>query len=300
MSILNRRRFLAISAVAMAVPTGVMAAAPVAHWTGYALGGPVSMQLVGVAQSDADAIFAKIEAELNRLEDIFSLYRENSELSRLNRFGSLGDPSAELLHVLSACASLHAASDGQFDPTVQPLWLAIANEAGDDAIAAAKAVVGWSNVTFDAHQISLPKGGALTLNGIAQGAVTDRIAALLRGQGLHDVLVDMGEIAALGQGPNGPWSIGVAKTDGTLVHRLTATDRAIATSVPTAMEIGGTQGHILSPTGDAPVQALVSVSAPTAMIADGLSTTLCLVDDATGAKIVAAFPDARIEIATGV
>ena len=298
MSILNRRRFLAISAAALAVPTGAAASTPVARWTGYALGGPVSMQLVGVAQPDADAIFTKVEAEQNRLEDIFSLYRNNSELSRLNRFGTLGDPSAEFLHVLSACASLHATSEGQFDPTVQPLWLAIANDAGDDAIAAAKSVVGWSNVSFDANQISLPKGGALTLNGIAQGAVTDRIAALLRGQGLHDVLVDMGEIAALGQGPNGPWSIGVAKTDGTLVHRLTATDRAIATSVPTAMEIGGAQGHILSPTGSAAVQALVSVSAPTAMIADGLSTALCLVDEATGENIIAAFPDAKIEIIT--
>ncbi len=298
MSILNRRRFLAISAAALAVPSG--AAASVARWTGYALGGPVSMQLAGVAQADADPIFAMVEAELDRLEDIFSLYRDKSELSRLNRFGTLGDPSAELLHVLSACASLNAASDGQFDPTVQPLWLAIANEADDNAIEAAKAVVGWSNVGFDAHQVSLPKGGALTLNGIAQGAVTDRIAALLRGQGLRDVLVDMGEIAALGQGPNGPWSIGVAKTDGTLVHRLTASDRAIATSVPTAMEIGGTQGHILSPTGGTPLQALVSVSAPTAMIADGLSTALCLVDDAAGARIVAAFPDAKIEVMTSV
>ncbi|SEW37408.1 thiamine biosynthesis lipoprotein [Aliiroseovarius sediminilitoris] len=300
MSILNRRRFLAISATALAVPTGVAASAHVARWTGYALGGPVSMQLVGVAQPDADLIFTRVEAELDRLEDIFSLYRDNSELSRLNRFGALVDPSAEFLHVLSACASLHAASKGQFDPTVQPLWLAIANDADDDTIAAAKALVGWSNVTFDANQIRLPTGGALTLNGIAQGAVTDRIAALLRGQGLQDVLVDMGEIAALGQGPNGPWSIGVAKTDGTLVHRLTATDRAIATSVPTAMEIGDTEGHILSPTGGAPVQALVSVSAPTAMIADGLSTALCLVDDATGKKIVAAFPDAKIEVMTSV
>ena len=296
MSILNRRRFLAISAAALAVPTG--ASASVARWTGRALGGPVSMQLVGVPQADADKVFATVEAELNRLEDVFSLYRETSELSRLNRFGKIGDPSADLLHVLSACASLHAASDGLFDPSVQPLWKALALNSGDDAIATAKAAVGWSKVNFDALHVSLPAGGALTLNGIAQGAVTDRIVALLRGQGLRDVLVDMGEIAAMGQGPKGPWSIGVAQTDGTLVHRLTATDRAIATSVPMAMQIGGDQGHILSPAGGAPVQELVSVSAPTAMIADGLSTALCLVDDAMAARIIAGFPDAKIEVMT--
>ncbi|WP_289069471.1 FAD:protein FMN transferase [uncultured Aliiroseovarius sp.] len=298
MSILNRRRFLAISAAAMAVPTG--AAASVARWTGRALGGPVSMQLVGVDQAQADTIFATVEAELERLEQIFSLYRDNSELSRLNKFGTLGDPSAELLHVLSACSSLHTATEGQFDPTVQPVWQAIALDAGDAAINDAKSLIGWSKVRFDVAQVSLPKGGALTLNGIAQGAVTDRITALLRGQGLRDVLVDMGEIAAMGQGPNGPWSVGVAMTDGTLVHRLTVTDRAIATSVPTAMQIGGDQGHILSPKGGAPMQELVSVSAPTAMIADGLSTALCLVDDAAAARVISQFDGARIEVSRAV
>lgn len=294
MSILNRRRFLAISAAAALVPT--MGAASVARWTGRALGGPVSMQLVGLAQADADRIFARVEAELDRLEQIFSLYRDTSELSRLNKTSRLDDPSAELLHVLSVCSAIHTASEGQFDPTIQPLWSAMANGADDAALEGAKKLIGWSQVTFDALEVRLPKGGALTLNGIAQGAITDRIVALLRGEGLGDVLVDMGEVAAMGQGPNGPWSVGVAKTDGTLVHRLTASDRAIATSVPTAMQIGTDHGHILSPNGATAQHSLVSVSAPTAMVADGLSTAMCLMDDHTAQQMVTRFPDAKIEV----
>lgn len=297
MSSLNRRRFLAITAAAAVVaPSG--ASASVARWTGRALGGPVSMQLVGLSDAQAAPIFSAVEAELTRLEDIFSLYRDSSELSRLNRAGTLAAPSAEMLQVLSLCGALHGASKGQFDPTIQPLWTAIAEKAGASDLTTAKVAIGWDKVAFDAQRIELPKGGALTLNGIAQGAVTDRIAALLKAQGLRDVLVDMGEIAALGQGPNGPWSIGVAMPDGTLVHRLTASDRAVATSVPTAMQIGMAQGHILSPSGRAPVNTLVSVSAPSAVVADGLSTALCLMDQADAAQAVAAFPGARIEVLT--
>ncbi|WP_371170595.1 FAD:protein FMN transferase [Aliiroseovarius sp. 2305UL8-7] len=294
MSLLNRRRFLVISAAACVASTGSFAA--VSRWTGQALGAPVSMQLVGVDQAEAHKIFAMVEAELVRLEEIFSLYRETSELSRLNRFGVLDDPSAELLHVLSTCSTLHDASNAQFDPTIQPLWKAIAQDSGAAAVETAKQKVGWSAIRFDASQVSLPEGAALTLNGIAQGAVTDRIAARLRANGLRDVLIDMGEIAAIGKGPNGPWSVGVALPDGTIVHRLTATDRAIATSVPAAMLIGDGQDHILSPSGKGPVNGLVSVSAPSAMIADGLSTALCLVDATKAEAMVAGFPEAKIEV----
>ena len=44
---------------------------------------------------------------------------------------------------------------------------------------------------------------ALTLNGIAQGYIADRVVALLRAEGLSDVLVNTGELRALGGHPDG-------------------------------------------------------------------------------------------------
>lgn len=291
---IDRRRFLSISAAAMAVPSTVSASTN-ARWTGRALGGPVSMLLVGINDIDAAPIFAAVEAELDRLEQIFSLYREHSELTRLNREGLLSDPAPELLFVLSLCSALHNASDGVFDASIQPLWQAFALNKNAEAIAEAKARVGWDRVQFDTHSIRLPKGGALTLNGIAQGAVTDAITTLLKKRGLRDILVDMGEIAAIGKGPRGPWSLGVGMPDGTVVKRLTLTDRAIATSVPLAMEIGKDFGHIVTPDGQAATARIASVSAPKAVVADGLSTALCLVTAQKAAEIVQKFDGAQIE-----
>lgn len=294
MNCFDRRRFLTITAAATTLP-GAAAAASVARWAGRALGGPVSMQLAGLNDAEAQPIFAAVEAELARLEAIFSLYRDTSELVRLNRDGQLTAPSPELLSVLSLCNALHSASDGAFDPSIQPLWQALALNKGADEIAKARQAVGWSRVRFDTGSVRLSDGGALTLNGIAQGAVTDAVVDLLKSRGLQNVLVDMGEIAAVGQGPRGPWSVGVALPDGTLVHRLTAQNRAVATSVPEAMPIGLDRSHILSPKGTSVQAKIASVSAPRAVLADGLSTALCLVPATQSDGVVQAFIGARIE-----
>lgn len=294
MSHLNRRRFIAIAAASALTPG--MGQAKTVRWTGRALGGAVSMQLAGVDDTTAARVFAEVENELERLERIFSLYRSDSELSRLNRDGRLDAPSAEFLQVLSQCAMIHDASGGAFDPTIQPVWQALADDADPSEQKRAWQTVGWSKLRFDSRMIVLPSNGALTLNGIAQGAITDRIADMLKARGLTNVLVDIGEIAAMGHRPDGSsWAVGIANPNGEVIHRVRATDRAIATSAPGAMQIHGTVGHILSPFGKDPSGEVVSVSAPRAAVADGLSTALCLLPEEQASRVVEQFPGARIE-----
>lgn len=301
----SRRRFLAISAAACVFGgSGGALAASETQWRGRALGAEASMRLAGLTRADAAPILMAVEQELRRLEGIFSLYREGSALRRLNASGRLDDPPPELLEVLSLSARLHRATGGAFDPTVQPLFKLTAQTAGMGAPPSAKAraqaerAIGWDGVTFDAASIRLHRpGAALTLNGIAQGFITDRIAARLRGHGLSDVLVDMGEVKARGRSADGgPWSAGIANTSGAVVKRLTLSDRALATSAPRGTRLGD-QGHIFDPSTGAEARgaALVAISAPDAAVADGLSTALCVVDNAAHLQTVAAFPGARLE-----
>ncbi|MEP2531563.1 FAD:protein FMN transferase [Shimia sp.] len=291
MTLMNRRRFLTIAAACAAVPAGAMSV-ETATWRGQAMGAGTVMKLAGMSQSQAVPIFEMVEAELRRLEAIFSLYRE-SELVRVNRDGRLTAPSSELLEVLSLVDGLHRASGGVFDPTVQPMWLAHAEQRD---VRAVRAAVGWDRVGFDAAQVVLDGDGmALTLNGVAQGYVTDKITALLRAQGLRDVLMDMGEVAALGQRADGAaWDVGIADPDGRVLQRLQMRDRALATSAVRGTVLGG-RAHILHPDGKAAEQALVSVSAPRAVVADGLSTALCLMSKTDGAAMVAQYSGARVE-----
>ena len=298
MSAMNRRRFLSIVAASAALPA--MAATPsVAHWNGRAMGAKVSMKLAGLDDATAAPIFAAVEQELMRLEGIFSLYRTDSEVTRLNLDGVLRAPAPELLQVLSLCDRLNRASNGAFDPTIQPLWLAVAQGSDATNIEQARKLVGWKALHFDASDVRFDKAGCgLTLNGVAQGFVTDKISALLKTHGLRDVLVDMGEIAALGRDVDGSeWTVGVAGVDGVVVHRLHLSDRALATSAPlgTRIGVGGDKGHIFSASKNATLRNVVSVSAPSAALADGLSTTLCLLSEEEAMSVMSHFPTAKIE-----
>jgi FAD:protein FMN transferase len=297
----TRRRFLAISAAAFALPNAARAQ-PVYTWTGVALGAGATIRL---AHPDAAAITARAAAEIARLEGIFSLYRADSALSQLNRDGSLAEPPFELLECLSIAGAVHHATGGRFDPTVQPLWATYA-EAGVQgrapetaALARALALTGWAGVTLDAAAITLRPGMQLTLNGIAQGYIADRVAGLLAAEGLTDILVDTGEFRAVGGQPQGgAWPVKLAQGG-----EVALASRALATSAPlgTQFDAAGTLGHILDPrTGftAAPIWRGISISARSAAVADALSTAACLMDsvDQITASL-AGFQDCRLESA---
>lgn len=296
MTVFTRRRFLSISAAMTAMPA-LAAPAPVATWRGRAMGSFVSMKLAGFGDADAAPVFSAVEQELSRLENIFSLYRTESQISRLNRDGVLEAPAPELLQVLALSDRLHDASDGLFDPTIQTLWMALAQGQTGVELEQARALVGWQGVRYDTGSVQLgTPGQALTLNGIAQGFITDRISDLLKSQGLQDVLLDMGEIAAKGKPDAGrAWKVGVAMPDGTVVKRLKVQDRALATSAPMGTPLGEA-GHILNPQGARAQNQLASVSAPQAVIADGVSTTLCLMTGEAGERLIKQFPGTKIEV----
>ena len=60
--------------------------------------------------------------EIDRLEDIFSLHRLGSQLSRLNTDGRLTAPARDLREALAASAHWTKTTEGAFDPAIQPLW----------------------------------------------------------------------------------------------------------------------------------------------------------------------------------
>lgn len=304
MSLLNRRRFLQISAAACAgFTTGAAAASSsrLHHWKGSAMGAGASITL---AHPEAERIVADCLAEIERLENIFSLFLPDSALSRLNREGSLQDPPFEMLALLDICGAVHAATGGLFDPTVQPLWAAYAEHhaAGRapsrEALDAALERIGWRHLRYDADRIALARPGmALTLNGIAQGYVADRVADRLAASGLTDILVNTGEFRALGGRPDGdPWPVRFDDDLREAAGGIDLRDRALATSSPlgTVFDADGAVGHILHPRTGLPARSrwqLISVAGPSAAVADGLTTAMCLMSRQEMRTTLARFAD---------
>lgn len=297
----SRRRFLTITAAAAACAGLPATAAPLTRWQGVALGAPASIHL---AHPGADRLIALALAEIARLEAVFSLHRADSALARLNATGRLEAPPFELLECLSLCAAVHGASGGVFDPTVQPLWRlhaethATGRAPTGAEIAATLPRTGWAGVHAEAGAVTFARPGmALTLNGVAQGVIADRVADLLAAEGLTDILVNTGEFRALGGHPDGgPWPL---RLDDAAATAVPLRDRALASSGPlgTTFDAAGRAGHILDPrTGrpTAPRWRLVSITAPRAGLADALSTAACLLDAKGIAALMAGFPGARL------
>ncbi len=124
---------------------------------------------------------------------------------------------------------------------------------------------------------------AITLNGIGQGYITDRIADILLASGMDQALVDMGETRALGGRPDGgPWLVGLEdpRSPGQADQTVPLRDRAIATSggYGTQFDAAGRFNHIFDPHTGAMCSRYLSVSviAPSATMADALSTALAL------------------------
>lgn len=285
---LTRRRFLTVSA-AFACAGGTFPEP--ARWQGRAMGTDASVTLAGASPHAARDAFKAVQRILAACEARWSLHRD-SELTRLNRDGRLAHPSPATFALLTLAGEVHTATDRAFDPTVQPLWRALAE--GRDP-GPARRLIGWGDVHLAPEEIRLARPGmALTLNGIAQGAAADLVAAELRRRGFANVLADIGEQVAMGERPGGgPWRAAIAMPDGTLTERAELSDCALATSAPSGTTVGG-HPHILGPGGEPPKWRLASVAAPTAALADALSTAACLLDRPAIDDALAAFPGARL------
>ena len=278
---ISRRRMISILAGGAALPLlGSAAFGEVKSWQGVALGANAKIIL---NHPDADALIELALKEVSRLENIFSLYKSGSEISQLNALGTLTAPSIEFVELLNLSDQINRVTNGVFDPTVQPLWALYAEEtsAGRSPTAAqisnVRESTGWQHLSFSLDEIRFKKNVmALTLNGIAQGFIADKVAALLRKNGVKNVLVNTGEINALGYAPDGQaWGVGIANKP----EKIALSNQAIATSAPSGTLFGnGNVGHILNPlTGGAEARwDQLSVIDKSAAKADGLSTAFCL------------------------
>ena len=316
---ISRRRAISIMAAASGLPLlGAKAASaamtPVV-WHGQALGAPATLILNHPDRAKAERLIDRVVAEVGRLEAIFSLYRETSTLCELNRVGGLAAPPAEFVELLEACRVAWRTSKGAFDPTVQPLWTLYARHfasSGMDPagpalqdIEDARSRIGFDAVHFNPHRIVFTRPHmALTLNGIAQGYVTDRVVDLLKAEGVTNSLINMGESRALGPKADGAsWKVKLAETEvgGGSDIIIDLVDKAVATTSSTGFHFDGAGrfGHILDPREEAvpPFNyRRVTTIAPTATIADALSTAFSLMDEASIRTTVAHDPSIIVDL----
>jgi len=252
-----------------------------------------------------------VRQEIERFERIFSLYRRDSEISRLNDAGKLLKPSPELRKLVEESQRLGELSGGAFDISVQPLWRLyeahfwsrtdIQPDIAARALDVARTLVDFRRIDSGAAAIAFAQAGmAITLNSIAQGYISDAIADMLRNEGFENAVVDLGEYRTIGRHPDGrPWRIGIrdGRDAGSIDRTIDLEDMALAVSggYGTTFESSGRFHHIFDPRTGASANSLVDVAVvgPSATAADGLATAICVAGEARAPTLLAGYPQMR-------
>ena len=295
-----------IAAVRAAAPPGQLLS-----WQGEVLGALSELTLWHTDAALAQRTILRVRGEIARYEGIFSLYRQDSEISRLNGAGTLHKPSGELRSLVEESRRFGVLTDGAFDISVQPLWRLyeahfwshsdVQQDIEARARDVARELVDFRNIDIGDTHIAFARAGmGITLNSLAQGFITDSIADLLRNEGFESAVVDLGEFRTIGRHPEGhAWRIGIRNgmAAGGIARTIELEDMALAVSggYGTTFEPTGRFHHIFDPHTGACANGLVDVAVigPRATAANGLSTAICVAGEDRAAALLAAFPGTR-------
>lgn len=250
------------------------------------------------------------------LEGQLTVYRDDSELSRINATAHLGPVEAEegLFGLLQTAEEIHALTAGAFDATSGALSVAWGFFKGPkrvpdrETLEDARARTGQALVTLDPEKKTVffkRAGVTINLGGIGKGYAIDRAVDLIRRRSSPtSALIHGGQssLYALGGPPGdfgGGWEVALRNPfdPERPLGRIRLRDRGLGTSGAAFQSFeaeGRRYGHILDPrTGEpspASASASVTVLAPSATWADALSTAFYLLGPVESAEILKRLP----------
>jgi thiamine biosynthesis lipoprotein len=208
------------------------------------MGTQVSITVVARDRDQGEAAIEAGMAEVRRLDDMMSLYKDSSEITEINRAAGKRPVrvSPEMIEIVEKAAEISLRSGGVFDVTVGPLvvlWQMRLKEGKvptDGEIAGVRRLVNYRNIIVDkkASTIFLRREGMIMDLGGMKGYIADQVADLFKRRGITNALIALaGDIWALGHREDGkPWRIGVQhprEKDRTLAV-LELSDRYVCTS----------------------------------------------------------------------
>ncbi|MDP8292956.1 MAG: FAD:protein FMN transferase [Candidatus Orphnella occulta] len=265
--------------------------------TEYKMGTFVSIRLFGFKWYKFDSAFNKAFSAIDNISNIANMYKEDSEVSRVNKiaYKSPVVVSNDLFLLIKDSKALYDASGGAFDITVAPLVELWGPYQDRDAVPDKESIqsvlhyVGSDKLVLDHQKRTVffkKEGMKIDLSAIAKGYAVDKSIEAIKECGFSSALVNAGgDIFCLGKKDFlFSWRIGIQdprKREG-IVEILRLSDSAVATS-------GGYEQyfvykdkdytHLLHPKTGYPVESVFSsttVIAKRCFIADAIATAVAV------------------------
>ena len=236
---------------------------------------------------DAEKALDQAAAEIRRLDQLWSVGQEKSEVSQINQSGS-GPVSPETGELMDLSLSLYEATDGALDITIYPvmdLWGFTGKDRkvpSDEELEKTLAKVDASRIRYDGQTVTLEEGQGIDFGAVAKGYTSGRVMEVLAENGVTGALISLGgNVQCMGTKPDGSlWRVGIQKPDGGegYLGVLTLTDKAVITSGGYERyfeENGKIYHHIIDPATGFPADSgltSVTIVSEEGALADGLST----------------------------
>jgi FAD:protein FMN transferase len=230
--------------------------------------------------------------EVRRIETVYSRYRPDSIVSRINAAAGqhFVECDDETLRLLDFADQLYEESGGLFDITsgvLRQVWDFKAGRVPNEAeLTACVARIGWRRIERRGREVRLPQAGMeLDFGGFGKEYAADRAAEALLAAGARHGYVNLaGDLRVFGPRPDGtPWSVGIqhAREPNSVMASIALKMGALATSGDYERYFerdGQRYCHILDPrTGRSVTHwRSVSVLAPQAIVAGAVSTIAML------------------------
>lgn len=277
----------------------------------YVMGTLLEITLYHEPREAGRRVLARCFQEVRRLEDIFSAYDDDSDLSRLNRHAGMGpvEINQELRSVLEISLRLGSETEGVMDITVGPLndlWKAAEEEGttpSPPSVADAMDRTGISKVQLlPDGRVELGQSGMrLELGGIGKGYAVDLLTAILVQEGVTSAFINFGRssLATVGSPPERDgWPVLLGSDDDMPVGLVHLKDQhlSISSSFGRSFEIEGTRlGHLIDPRNGFPVcdRILGVAAARTATEAEALTKALVILGPTRGFVVVKRFSKAE-------
>jgi thiamine biosynthesis lipoprotein len=302
-----------------AAPSSTAPEAGLVERSHVSMGSEVRLTAWTADEPAALAAFANVFDEFDRLDGLMSVWKEGSEVLRLNvAAGKASVPvGAEVREVLREAARLGEWTDGKFDVTfgaLSGLWKFDHDRDGQipsrAEVEARLPLIDYRAIRVDdrAGTASLPRPGmSVHLGGIGKGYAVDRAAAMLRGLGVVDFMIQSGgDLYLSGRRGTRPWRVGIQDPRGpadTSFASADLRDAAFSTSGDYErffLRDGRRYHHILDPDTGEPARGSrsVTVVAGSSMLADGLSTGVFILGAPAGMALIERLPDVEGVIVT--
>ena len=259
----------------------------------------VEITVLDTSRQKAEEAVEQGFAAMRETIPLFDRFDPNGRIARLNQSGKLSDVPPELSTVLQRSRQLHAMSEGAFDITVLPVLESYKRSLqrtgrppSPEALRREQQRTGWERISLGSGSVRLESGTRITLDGIAKGYIVDAAARAIRRYGAQCALINAGgDVRAVGDKNGSPWLVGIQdpQQPNTFYQKIRLSDLAIATSGSYVNHFGDSLRHnhiVGSQSGVSPKRSLsASVLAPSAVLADGLSTTLFLSGPERGMRL---------------